>query len=207
MVGSPRHLDRVGKNKAEHTDPSCVDPDLKQLYSIHLMMAEAIGAAVWRTDSRGSVAQSTVLDDGLNPFDTRSDYAREIQREIATASRNPTGLSQLQDSFPTAADTRPLGRSCLSLWNEYRILQALDQLTDASNVAKRILEGQCRPIPHQRLIDVHLQTDLAERAFQEGNMEAANGYVTDFRSNWPKPNEDLPLVARIQAVEKQVGPK
>ena len=186
-----------------------VDPDLKQLYSIHLMMAEAIGAARSGelTHAEALLSQIEALDDSLNPLDTRSNYAREIQREIAIASRNPMGLSQLRDSFPTAADTPPLDRSCLSLWNEYRILQALDQLTDASNVAERILDGQCRPIPHQRLIDVHLQTDLAERALQEGNMEAANGYVTDFRSNWPKPNEDLPLVARIQAVEKQVGPK
>ena len=181
-----------------------VDPDIKQLYSIHLMMAEAIGAARSSdlTRAEALLSQIEALDDSLNPLDTRSTYVREIRREIAIASRNAEQLSLLLQALPTNEDA-PWGRSCLSLWNEFRILQALDQRTAASEVAQRVLGGECRPIPQQTLIDVQLQADLAENALQDGNLEAATAmYVIFGPTGLSRMNT---VVMRIQAIEEQLN--
>jgi serine/threonine protein kinase/tetratricopeptide (TPR) repeat protein len=183
-----------------------VDADLKQFYSVFLIMTEAFASARAGEleNAVAALAQIEALDDQQNPLDIRRIFAREIRREIAIAQRNPTQLGELMTQLPSSNKNPDLPRACISFYNEVKLRRALDETTAATALAEQILRGECRPGSEQSWIEAQLRSELATWKLRRGDLEATRELVQDFDQDWPNPDADLSAVLAIEAVREKL---
>ena len=195
----------MGRMKEELFKPS-IDPQLRQFYSLQLLMMEALK----ELDKGNQAKTEQILEQILSmspdeiPFNSKAFLIDSIQEELLLLNKERSALEAYRQKIQ-AAELLAEKRVCSSLYSEARVASVLNETEKIEAALQEIVDGACTENSSMKgVLLARSRLWLASVLIEQGEKERARKLIEVFRETWDSEAILLERMTSVAALEARL---